>query len=46
MVGQAFGVITRRIVLSQLSPMSLAVVSHEPFILESESLIIWYGVAK
>ena len=42
----AFGVTTRMIVLIQLSPMSIAVVSQDAFILESEFFIIRYGVEK
>ena len=40
------GVTTRRIVFTQLSPISIAVVSQDAFILESEFFIIRYGVEK
>ena len=40
------GVTTRMMVLTQLSPMSMAVVSQDPFILERELFIIRYGVEK
>ena len=36
----ALGVTTRRMVLGQLSPMSMAVVSHPAFILDREFFII------
>ena len=40
------GVTTLAMVFTQLSPMSIAVVSHDAFILESEFFIIRYGVEK
>ena len=42
----ALGVTTRTMVLSQVSPMSMAVVSQEAFIFSREFLIIRYGVEK
>ena len=42
----AFGVTTLMIVLIQLSPINMAVVSHEAFILDREFFTIRYGVEK
>ena len=40
------GVTTRKMVFIQLSPMSMAVVSHPAFILDNAFFIIRYGVEK
>ena len=40
------GVTTRAMVFSQLSPISMAMVSQDAFILEREFFIIRYGVEK
>ena len=40
------GVTTRTMVLTQLSPISMAVVSQDAFILDREFFIIRYGVEK
>mgnify|MGYP000054885875 CR=1 FL=1 len=46
MVALELGITTLITVLSQVSPIKRPVVSHDSFILESEDLIIKYGVVK